>query len=214
MGDGSVEVALLRGVAIGFAIAAPIGPVGILCIRKALADGRLAAIVAGLGAALADAIFGAVVGLGLTAVSEFLAAHSIAFKLAGGAFMMILGVRTWRAAAIAVEARDGAGPGMVRDFFSTFVITITNPATILGVMGVFAAIGTSSRPTNLAQAWMLVGGIFLGSVLWWLVLSTLASAARASLTPDRMRMFNHVSAMVLIGFAVVVLGSLVIPGFF
>ncbi len=208
-----MEVAFLRGVAIGFAIAAPIGPVGILCIRKALADGRLAAIVAGLGAALADAIFGAVVGLGLTAVSAFLAHHEVAFKLVGGAFMLILGARTWRAAAISVENGEN-GPGMWRDFLSTFIITITNPATILGVMGVFAAIGTSSRPTGLAQAWLLVGGIFLGSVLWWLVLSTTASAARTRLTPDRMRLFNHISATVLIGFAIVVLGSLVIPGFF
>jgi threonine/homoserine/homoserine lactone efflux protein len=202
------DVLYLRGIAIGFAIAAPIGPVGLLCIRKALADGRLAAVVAGLGAALADTFFGAVVGLGLNAVSLFVADHQAAFKVVGGMFMVVVGAHTWRAAAFAIEPAE-RGLGMGRDFVTTFLITITNPATILGVVGVFAALGSAAQPADGTQAWMLVGGIFSGSTLWWLVLANLAAALRSRLTPNRMRVFNHLSGALLLVFAAVALGSLV-----
>ena len=200
----------LRGVAIGFAIAAPIGPVGLLCIRRALADGRLAALVAGLGAACADTVFGAVVGLGLTAVSQFLAQHQVVFKLVGGVFMAGLGWRTWTSSAFAIDPLE-SGVGMWRDFVSTFLITITNPATILGVMGVFAALGTSAKPVGIEESWLLVIGVFCGSVLWWLVLASAASAVRTRFTPERMRLFNHLSGALLLLFAVLTLGSLLVP---
>lgn len=196
-----MEFQYFRGVAIGLAIAAPIGPVGILCIRKALADGRLAAIVAGGGAAIADTIFGAVVGLGLGAVSDFLALHQTVFRLAGGAFMAILGVKTWAAAAWAEAPAAAGGAGMVRDFVSAFAITITNPATILGVVGVFAALGAAGRPAAPADSWLLVAGVLTGSLLWWMVLASLAAAVRTSVTPTRMRVFNRLSAALLLLFA-------------
>lgn len=201
-----------RGVAIGFAIAAPIGPVGVFCINKAMADGRAAAIVAGLGAALADTIFGAVVGLGLGTVSLFLSQHQLVLKLVGGVFMAVLGLKTWLAAfAPAVSMPSVRGPAMWRDFAATFLITITNPATILGVMGVFAALGTSAKPAGVAESWLLVLGVFAGSTLWWLVLSTLASAARSRFTPERMRLFNHLSGALLMIFGAAALGSLLLP---
>lgn len=196
-----------RGIAIGFAIAAPIGPVGILCIRKALADGRLAALVAGLGAALADTLFGGVAAFGIGAVMQLIDGQIIAIKAVGGLFMIGLGLHTWRSAAIAVETEPGQGPGMGRDFLSTFIITITNPGTILGVAGVFAALGPSARPGG-AQSGLLVAGIFCGSTLWWLVLSTVASAARSRFTPERMRLFNHLSGAMLMLFGVAALVSL------
>jgi threonine/homoserine/homoserine lactone efflux protein len=198
----------LRGLAIGFAIAAPIGPVGILCIRKALADGRAAAFIAGMGAALADTAFGAVVGLGIGAVPLFLDGYFSAIKAVGGVFMMLLGVHTWRSAAIGIEAVSGKGPGVWRDFLSTFTITITNPGTILGVVGVFAAVGASARPNDTAQSCLLVLGVFCGSTLWWLLLSGAASAARSRLTPERMRLFNHGSGGLLMVFGAVALASL------
>lgn len=198
---------LLRGVIIGFSIAAPIGPVGVLCIRKALADGRLAAFVAGLGAALADTVFGAVAAFGIGAVMGFIDGQIFAIKSIGGLFMIGLGLHTWRAAAIGVEAEPGRGPGMARDFLSTFAITATNPGTILGVAGVFAALGPSGRPGG-AQSGLIVTGIFLGSTLWWLVLSGAASAARARFTPERMRLFNHLSGGLLLLFGIAALVSL------
>lgn len=206
----TIELPLfLRGVAIGFAIAAPIGPVGVICIRKALADGRVAAFVAGLGAALADSLVGAVVALGVGAVSGFINANMTALTLVGGLFMLVLGLRTWRAAAFAVDPEPGKGPGLWRDFVSTFAITITNPGTLFGVMGTFAALGVTASPASW-DAWMLVTGIFTGSTLWWLVLSAAASAARSRFTPDRMRLFNHLSGGLLLVFGAAALGSLLL----
>jgi threonine/homoserine/homoserine lactone efflux protein len=201
----------LRCVGIGFAIAAPIGPVGLLCIRKALAHGRSAAWMAGLGAAVADTVFGAVVGLGLGAVSHFLAGHADVLKLGGGLFMLVLGVLTWRAAAIEVDLAEESGTGLWRDFLSTFAITITNPATIMGVMGVFAAMGAAAKPVGLAQSWQLVLGVFSGSALWWAVLTELTILVRARFTPGRMRLFNHVSGALLVLFGIGALGSLALP---
>ena len=201
-----------RGIAIGFAIAAPIGPVGVFCINKAMADGRAAALIAGLGAALADTIFGAVVGLGLGTVSLFLSQHQLALKLVGGLFMVVLGIKTWASAfGASVDLPKLRGPAMWRDFAATFLITITNPATILGVMGVFAALGTSAKPAGPAESWLLVLGVFAGSTLWWLVLSSLASAARSRFTPERMRLFNHLSGALLMVFGLLALGSLLLP---
>ncbi|RAU21765.1 lysine transporter LysE [Paramagnetospirillum kuznetsovii] len=197
----------LRGIAIGFSIAAPIGPVGVLCIRKALADGRLAAFVAGLGAAMADTLFGAVAAFGIGAVMSFIDGQVFALKLVGGVFMLGLGGHTWRSAAIGVEAVPGQGPGMLKDFLLTFGITATNPGTILGVAGVFAALGPSVRPGG-PQSALLVAGIFCGSTLWWLVLSGVASAARSRFTPDRMRLFNHLSGGMLVVFGLAALISL------
>jgi len=205
-----IALIFLRGIAIGFAIAAPIGPVGILCIRKALADGRLAAFVAGLGAALADSLFGAVAAFGIGAVMGFVNGQMVALKVVGGVFMLWLGVHTWRSAAVAVEAEPGKGPGMLRDFLSTFVITITNPGTIFGVAGVFAALGPMGRPGLGLPTGMLVAGIFAGSALWWLTLSALASAARNRFTPERMRLFNHLSGAMLMVFGAAALGSLLL----
>ena len=200
-------IVFLQGVAIGFSIAAPIGPVGILCIRKALADGRLAAFVAGLGAALADTVFGGVAAFGIGAVVQLIQGQIFAIKIVGGLFMVGLGAHTWRSAAVEVEALPGQGPGMARDFLSTFVITITNPGTILGVAGVFAALGPSGQPGG-AQSGLLVAGIFCGSTLWWLVLSGVASAARSRFTPERMRLFNHLSGAMLVIFGLAALVSL------
>ncbi len=203
-------ILFLRGVAIGFAIAAPIGPVGILCIRKALADGRLAAFVAGMGAALADALFGGVAALGIGAAMAFIDGQMVLLKTVGGAFMIGLGLHTWRSAAIAVDGDPVKGPGMARDFLSTFAITITNPGTIFGVAGVFAALGPEGRPDIGLPSGLLVAGIFAGSTLWWLVLSALASAARTRFTPERMRRFNHLSGAMLMVFGLAALASLLL----
>ena len=200
----------LRCVGIGFAIAAPIGPVGLMCIRKALADGRSAAWMAGLGAALADTVFGAVVGLGLGAVSVFLQGHAGVLKLLGGLFMIAIGLHTWAAAAVALEPAEGKGPGALRDFASTFAITITNPGTILGVMGVFVAMGAAARPMDMAQSWQLVLGVFTGSALWWAVLTELTILVRARFTPERMRLFNHISGALLMIFGAGALASLLL----
>lgn len=196
----------LRGLAVGFAIAAPIGPVGILCIRKAMADGRIAAWGAGLGAALADGLFGAVVGLGVGAVSAFLRDHTVPLKLFGGVFMMLLALRAWRTVAAEMGPAEERGLGLWRDVLSTFTITMTNPGTVLGVMGVFAALGPTGRPVTPDGAVMLVAGVFCGSALWWAILTELTVALRSRFSQAAMQRFNRISGALLFLFG---LGALI-----
>ncbi len=198
-------VALLRGMAIGFAIAAPVGPVGLLCIRRALADGRRAAFVAGLGAAVADTFYGAVAGFGLTYISGFLVDQATALRLIGGVFLLFMGGRCMAADATAVPASQ-RGPGLVRDFLSSLAITITNPGTILAFMGVFAAMGTMGLGGG--GGWVVLG-VFAGSAAWWLLLATAAGAVRTSLTPLWLRRLNRGSGLALLLFGVAVLVSAV-----
>lgn len=195
----------LRGLVIGFALAAPIGPVGVLCIRKALADGKFAAFVAGLGAAIADTVYGAVAGHGLTYVADLLSDHQMPLRLIGGVFLCYLAWRTWTAPPIlALTPRKGAG--LAKDFSSTFLITLTNPATIFAFMGVFAAMGAIEPAEGSAAA--LIVGVFVGSALWWLTLSTLVGAIRSRFTPRSLDWMNCGSAVMLALFGLAVLVSL------
>ncbi len=192
--------------AIGFAIAAPVGPVGVLCIRRALADGRYAAFVAGLGAACADTLYGAVVGLGLSFISHFLTDHATALKLVGGLFLLVLGVRTWRTHTC-IEPSPNRGPGLVKDFISTFLITLTNPGTILAFMGTFAALGSVGQGKAVQSGWLILG-VFTGSALWWLTLSAAAGAVRSRFTPQALEWLNKLSGGALVVFGLAVLGML------
>ncbi len=195
----------LRGLAIGFALAAPVGPVGVLCIRRALADGRPAAFVAGMGAAFADTFYGAVAAFGLSAISSFLADHQMSIRLVGGSFLLILGVRGVRAAQ-KVEPALTRGPGLLKDFISTFLITLTNPGTILASMGVFAALGSLGCKDGVTSG-ELIGGVFAGSTLWWLVLSAAAGAVRSRCSARSLERLNHGSGLMLLLFGLVIMGS-------
>ena len=199
----------LRGLAIGFAIAAPIGPVGILCIRRALAHGRAAGIAAALGAAFADCFFGAVVGLGIGSIHDWVQIYQTPLRLVGGTFLLILGVRLCRSAGQLVDTNGEVPGNWMKDALTSFVITITNPGTILGVIGVFAAMGPVDRSGDLFQSTMLIGGIFLGSLLWWTTLSSIAAAVRGRVSSTGLCRFGWVSGAALVVFGLVVLGTLV-----
>ena len=196
-----------RGLAIGFAIAAPVGAIGLLCIRRTLADGRLAGFVSGLGAATADAFYGAIAALGLTAVSSTLIAHQDVVRLVGGAFLCYLGVRT-ALAAPAVEARASAARGLVAAYGSTLALTLTNPTTILSFAAVFAGLGLGASGGDRQSAAQMVVGVFLGSALWWLILSGGVGLVRRAMTPQRLQWVNRISGGVLVAFGVLALLSL------
>lgn len=196
-----------RGLIIGFAIAAPVGAIGLLCIRRTLSDGRLAGFVSGLGAASADAVYGAIAALGLTAISSILVANQDAIRLAGGLFLCYLGVRT-ALAAPANETAGGSPRSLLGAYGSTFVLTLTNPTTILSFAAVFAGLGLASGATDRLSAALMVGGVFLGSAVWWLILSGVVGVFRRALTVERMRWVNRVSGAVLVAFGVAALLSL------
>ena len=196
-----------RGLAIGFAIAAPVGAIGLLCIRRTLAHGRLTGFVSGLGAATADALYGAVAALGLTAVSATLVAHQDVVRLVGGGFLLYLGARTAMAEP-AVESGTGSVRGLAAAFGSTLALTLANPTTILSFVAVFAGLGLGTAAGDRGSAALMVCGVFLGSAAWWLLLSGAVGLFRRALTSERLRWVNRVSGAMLIGFGVLSLLSL------
>lgn len=200
---------LLRGILLGFSIAAPVGPIGVLCIRRTLAQGRAAGFVSGLGAATADAVYGCVAAFGLTAVSGFLVGQQSALRLAGGAFLLYLGARTFFAAP-AGQASDAGGRGLPGAYASTFLLTLTNPMTILSFAAVFAGLGLVSAAGDYGSAASLVAGVFLGSAAWWLLLSGGVSLFRSRFTPGALRWVNRISGLVIAGFGAAALASLLV----
>ena len=199
-----------RGLVIGLAIAEPVGPIGVLCIRRTLAEGRLAGLVTGLGAATADTVYGAVAAFGLTAVSVFLVSQQDMLRLIGGAFLLYLGVRTFLARPVAQDAVTGdrSSRTLAGDYASTFLLTITNPLTILSFAAVFAGLGLGSGYDDLASALLLVAGVFTGSALWWFLLSGGVSLLRGRITPNGLRWVNRVSGVIITLFGIVALAGL------
>lgn len=206
----SLAAFFVRGLVIGFAIAAPVGPIGILCIRRTLAHGRLAGFVSGLGAATADAAYGAVAGFGLTFVAGLLIGQQDWLRLVGGAFLLHLGVRT-SVARPADRPADAQGTGLLGAYTSTLALTLTNPMTILSFAAIFAGLGLAGAAGNYASAGTLVVGVFLGSAAWWFLLSAGAGALRAKMTPARLRWVNRASGAVIAGFGLLALGGLLRP---
>jgi threonine/homoserine/homoserine lactone efflux protein len=197
---------LLRGVALGFSIAAPVGPIGVLCIRRTLAHGRVTGLVTGLGAATADAFYGGVAAFGLTALSSLLVSARVWVHVIGGAFLLYLGVRTLLARP-AEKPAEARGVGMAGTYASTLLLTLANPATIIAFAAVFAGLGlgVTSGQGGYAAAALTTLGVFSGSTLWWLLLSGGVSVLRARLTTGALHWVNRVSGAILVVFAVVAL---------
>ena len=188
-----------KGLAFGFMLAATVGPMWVLCLRRTLAHGAAAGFASGMGIAVADGIYGAVAAFGLTAVSGLLLAHSFSIGLAGAAFLLYLGIKTLLAKPTAIEAkRDSQSvPGA---FLSTLGLTLTNPPTILAFAAIFAGLGLVSS-ADYAAAGIIVLGVFLGSAGWWLILAAGAGRLRSRIRPAHLRAVNIVSGFAILGFA-------------
>jgi threonine/homoserine/homoserine lactone efflux protein len=198
---------LLRGLVIGFSIAAPVGPIGVLCIRRTLADGRAFGLLSGLGAATADAIYGCIAGFGLTLVSDFLVDQQVWLRLVGGVFLLYLGVKTFLSK-VAKEAAPVKGVGLAGAYASTLFLTLTNPMTILSFVGIFAGMGLAESSTRGAALTVL--GVFLGSALWWLALSGVVGLFQDRVGQGLLRWVNRISGAVIAGFGALALLSLVL----
>jgi threonine/homoserine/homoserine lactone efflux protein len=196
----------LEGVAIGFAVAAPVGPIGVLCIRRTLAEGRASGFVSGLGAATADAAYSSVAALGLTFVTGLLVGAAAWLRLFGGVFLVFLGVRTFLSRPDVRPAAAGRG-GLLGAYASTFGLTLANPSTILSFAAIFTGLAAGSMGDAL-YAMSLVLGVFCGSTLWWFVLSGATSLFRAKLSAGGLRWVNRISGVVLAGFGVITLSGL------
>lgn len=218
-------IVLIKGILMGLAIAAPVGPIGLLCIRRTLAQGRWIGLASGCGAATADASYGIIAAFGLTALSDLLVANTTYLQWFGGLFLCYLGLKTFFSRASPPEASsyEASRPkpsssepslsvsslpnssrseisansqrvSLLPAYSSTLILTLTNPATILSFIAIFAGLGITQA--DYLQSVTLVFGVFSGSLLWWLVLVSGVAYLRGRLTPQRLIRFNAFSSKV------------------
>lgn len=183
---------------IGFSIAAPVGPIGLLTIQRTLQLGPRAGLATGLGAAAADAVYGAVGAFGVTALIAALTAARVPLVIGGGLFLLWLAWRIWRAPVADHAAEVRGGTDLLRCFAGTFVLTLSNPATILSFIAVFGALAGRMA---VSSPWTMIAGVLIGSALWWLLLSAVVGRFRERFDARWRRRVNVASACVLAGFA-------------
>jgi threonine/homoserine/homoserine lactone efflux protein len=164
-------------------------------------------LFSGLGAATADAIYGCIAGFGLTFISNFLIKQQVWLRLIGGIFLCYLGVRTFLSKP-AEQAASTEGNGLIGYYVSTFFLTITNPMTILSFAAIFAGLGVGGAGGNYVSAAILVLGVFIGSTLWWFILSGGVTVFRTKFNSSRLRWVNRISGIIITGFGLIALLSL------
>jgi len=204
---------LMKGLLIGFAIAAPVGPIGVLCIKRSLIQGRWYGFISGLGAATADAVYGFIAAFGLSVISSFLIGQKLILQVLGGTFLIFLGTRMILTAPSDKQAQVKEG-NMLRAYVSVFFLTLTNPMTILSFAGIFAGLGLSLHSANTVPAFLLVLGVFVGSAMWWLLLSTVAGFFQHRLDVSHLKWINRLSGIIVIAFGVAALYSSIEPKLF
>lgn len=196
---------LINGFLFGLVLAVPVGPVAVLCVQRTLSEGRLHGLLSGLGAAVADAIYGAIAAFGISAIQDWIIGHQGSLRTIGGIVLLILAVKT-------LFSRRRRPPpsavgkihteSLLQDFMSTFLLAITNPLTILTFAGLFVTLGVTEAGESIDNAALLVGGVFAGSSLWWFALASTANLARPYLDGGYERLVTRISAAILAGFGV------------
>ena len=207
---------IIGGAIIGVLVAAPIGPVNLICIQRTLAFGTLNGFFSGLGGAVGDGVFAAISAFGLTAVARLIEGYSMPLKLAGGLILIGYGIYNFRARV--TDPRDGSAVKTKRmgdstlgaAIAGTFALTITNPATLIGFTALFAAFGSIyGEDASFGAATAVVLGVFAGSGLWWFAITTITGTFHRHIDARAMRRINHVSGVIVVSFGLLVLADLV-----
>lgn len=202
----------LKGLLIGFAIAAPVGPIGVLCMQRSLHDGFRVGLMTGMGAALADGTYGLIAGFGLTAISSMLVAHQFWIRIIGGLFLLYLGIKVLISPPRQRSSTGNSDRLPWHAFATTFLLTLANPMTILSFLAVFAGLGLGSSSINNSYSYavLLVLGITLGSAFWWFLLSGgVAFILHHRMSPNAMRVVNWISGGIILVFGIFSLKVLV-----
>jgi threonine/homoserine/homoserine lactone efflux protein len=198
----------LKGLVVGFLVATPVGPIGLLCIQRTLSEGKMHGLVSGLGAATADAIYGLIAALGLTFVSNFLFKEQFLLRLFGGLFLCYLGVRTFLSKP-AGQTSSADAPSYISNYGSTFLLAFTNPITILVFAALFAGLGVVSSGTHYFSVGLPVGlsvaGVFIGSALWWFMLCGAAGILHGKISYGILTGLNRISGIIITVFGLVIL---------
>lgn len=198
-----MTILFLRAFIIGISIAAPVGPIGVLCIRRTLANGRLAGFLSGMGAASADMVYGAIAAFGISAITSTLIDNVFWLKMIGGSFLLYLGIKTILEKP-AQQAAQAKQDGLLSMYISTFFLTITNPMTILSFAAIFAG---TMLGQDTGSPLIMVAGIFAGSSAWWLTLSLGVGTFREKLNQTHMTWINRISGIIILAFGIFALFS-------
>jgi len=185
-----------KGAVLGFSIAAPVGPIGLLCVRRTLEQGRMAGFVSGLGAATADFVYGCAAALGLASAAGALSGSDRWLRVVSALFVVWLGWKAMQSKPPESGAKDGGGRKLAEAYFTTFALTVVNPMTILTFAAMFTSMGLASAAGK--DGFVLAGGVLLGSAAWWILLALIAGAFRSRLTRTHMVWINRVSGTMLI----------------
>lgn len=199
----------LKGIVAGFIIAAPVGPMGILCIRRTLAGSYVLGLATGLGAGLADTFYGTVAAFSIAGISDFIEHNSFYLHLAGGIALAWIGVSIFRSPLRENNMEEVDGETLIHGFTSAFFLTVSNPITLLVFAAAFAAMGVSTGNDSVPQALALVVGVFIGANTWWLSLSTAVRLMHHKLSDTQLLWINRSSGIMLFGFSAYLLLSLI-----
>lgn len=194
----------IKSLVLGFSIAAPVGPIGLLCVQRSLKNGFRSGLVTGLGAASADTLYGLLGAIGITGIALSAPSLAVFLKMLGGTFLLWLAWSISRDALKTQQAAQVAAAATVtRDFLTAFGLTLSNPMTILAFIAIFAALDPLAveQPREGSALWFatlsMLAGIFLGSAAWWLCLSGLTTALRKKLSVSFMRAISALSALAI-----------------
>ena len=197
----------VRGLLIGLSIAATVGPMSVLCMQRTVYKGQLYGLVSGLGIATADAVYGGIAAFGVALIANFLVSQQLWIRLIGGVFLLYLGIKTLLTRP-AERAASASANGFIGAYVSTFLLTLTNPLTILSFAAIFAGIGVGGASKSYVSATIVVAGVFIGSTLWWCILTGGISLLRGKFTARWLLWINRISGAIIALFGIAALLSL------
>src|SRR5690242_14777283 len=198
---------LLQGIVIGIVVAVPVGPLGLLCINRALSMGPVLGLFSGLGVASADALAAAIAALGISLVSSFLIAHQVIIRFFGGLLLCYVGYRIYQTTPTR-QALPGKINGHFGAYATTFLLTFSNPVTILSFFAIYAGWGVESLKGHFFFAAILASGVLIGSALWWVALFIGLTVFRHKFSLEVLGWIHRVSGALIAGFGFIVLLSL------
>ena len=193
----------IKGLVLGFIICVPFGPIGLLCVRRTLMDGKVAGIASVLGASVVDALYCAIAGLGVSYISNFLSDERAVLRVAGGLILIAMGIKIFFTHP-AEKTPEASGHGLVASFGSSFFLMLTNPLAILVFTATFSALGIGGWQDAYISTGMLVIGVFVGSALWAPIFVAGVNLFSPRLTLSQLRLANEVAGIILVLFGVLV----------
>jgi threonine/homoserine/homoserine lactone efflux protein len=204
-------ILVLKGIIVGISVSAPLGPLGILCIQRTINKGFFAGFVSGLGAAVADILYASVAGFGISIIADFLKEHELFIRALGGIIVLVVGFLIFNSNPVKqIRHQKTQKRTYVSDFFSSIVITITNPLTIVFFGAVFAGFGLDES-TTLNPILLTLAGIFSGALLWWMSLTIVVNIFRHKIRLRNLYWINKITGIIVAVFGVAVFVSIFFP---